>query len=435
MLYLYDEKKKAVSSYPGGQLYFCDFPGGKMISGKMDKEFTTVKYEFIQGGLIEISQLMYSQIKGDYSLKEGSEYHYLFHTVSNFNRFVGAYISNPALYAPKETFKKVASSAMIKSSLTKREKVYTPTVQSSEKRPVPDDMTTYSSVKSDISSNRERNLALTYKYSLLDVYQIQKSYPKSSCLNISVEAGGQYGETKTVYERKPLVVYDSQGNPQVTDDFPTKREVFISHGTSSQNVVKNTCSYAVNLKGIEKTEDYNGRVFYQDATYRILPDQTIKGNVYIVDDYDPKNSGNIVLYYKNDLKIDTDTYRSYLKEVLNNQRGSIIVNSSSSRSRIQLNKGDKITLKADGVVRVGIFAGVSGPDGIEGYDSYSTTKKAKHGSLIYKIGDEGEWRFAGENATIIAQSSGIFKLTVNDESVSDNTGQYIVDYEITRVKK
>lgn len=431
----YDEKEKKISSYAGSQLYFKDFPEAKMVSGSNGKEFTTIKYKFIQNNQLIISRLVYSSVKGDYTLDRGSEYHYLFRTVSNFQKYVAANILRSGLYAPDETYKKVSGLNILKASLARETDEIAVQESSGRETPLPEYTSKYPDMTSNLSENRERNLELTYKYSYLDVYQIQKTYPKSSCLSFSVEAGEEYGETKTIYERKPLVVYDSQGNPTVTDDFPTKREVFISHGTSSQNVIKNTCPYFAYLKGILKTKDENGQIVYQDATYRFSPNETLKDNIHIVDSYNPATAENGFIYYKNDLKIDPEFYRSYLREVLNNPRGSIIVNSYSSRSRIYLYKGDKISLRADGTVRVGIFAGNSKPDGIDGYDSYSTTKNAKHGSLIYKIGDEEEWGYVGENATIIAQKSGILKLTVNDESTYDNMGQYLVDYEITRARK
>lgn len=172
---------------------------------------------------------------------------------------------------------------------------------------------------------------------------------------------------------------------------------------------------------------------YEDASFWVNPGETKKESIKYVDDYNSENAeiGSTVAY-KNPLNFDSDTYNTYVNSVINSDRGTLVITPTSGRTRIYLNPGDKVIINAGGSVRLGMFAGYGGPNGIEGFSSYSTTSNAKHGSLIYAHPSIDGWRFVGSNNTIMVNKSGLLKLTVNDNSTDDDEGQFIVNYEIIR---
>lgn len=109
------------------------------------------------------------------------------------------------------------------------------------------------------------------------------------------------------------------------------------------------------------------------------------------------------------------------------------VDSYTNTTHINVKKGDKISLIASGEVVVGAWAGSSGPDGIQGYESYSCHQDFKHGSLLMKIGN-GEWQKAGSSKSYIAQTSGVLQLSINDCEPENNSGAYTVEYHISKAK-
>ncbi|AQG80391.1 hypothetical protein AWR27_14305 [Spirosoma montaniterrae] len=151
-----------------------------------------------------------------------------------------------------------------------------------------------------------------------------------------------------------------------------------------------------------------------------------------VDNYDPQNAeiGSTVAY-KNALGINPDAYNTYLNSVVNSNRGTLIITPTTLRTRISLNPGDRLIIRAEGSIKLGAFAGYGGPDGIDGFAAYSLASNIRHGSLIYVIGN-ADWQFAGSSKTITASKSGSLLMTVNDKQVDDDEGQFIVNYEIIR---
>nr|WP_042294471.1 hypothetical protein [Nonlabens ulvanivorans] len=102
----------------------------------------------------------------------------------------------------------------------------------------------------------------------------------------------------------------------------------------------------------------------------------------------------------------------------------------STVTNLFLNKGQSYTLKASGKMKVGNFLGNSGPEGINASKIYNIDKRFPHGSLIGKIGEDGDWFLVGKDGTFTANSKGRLYLRVNDRLVNDNDGYYTVQYEI-----
>lgn len=102
----------------------------------------------------------------------------------------------------------------------------------------------------------------------------------------------------------------------------------------------------------------------------------------------------------------------------------------STLTNLFLNNGQSYTLKASGKMKVGNFLGNSGPEGINALKIYNIDKRFPHGSLIGKIGEDGDWFLVGKGGTFTANSKGRLYLRVNDRFVNDNDGYYTVQYEI-----
>ena len=279
-------------------------------------------------------------------------------------------------------------------------------------------------------ANFAQSLQLTYEYSICDVYYIQDSYPNNpSCITSNRLTGGSPGYTKTVEEyEEPSVVYIPGAIAR-----KIKRQVEVPSTEYSYRVYKNTCSEDVKVYAIRKVRLNTGQIMYEDASFWVKSGETKQNNMKFLNDYNSENAeiGSTVAY-KNALNIDSDTYNTYINSVVNIDRGTLVVTPTSTKTRIFLNSGDKVIIKAEGSIRLGMFAGYGGPNGIEGFSDYSRTPNIKHGSLIYYFGDSG-WRFVGSNTTITAQEGGdMLWLAVNDKSTDDNEGQFIVNYEIIR---
>ncbi len=108
----------------------------------------------------------------------------------------------------------------------------------------------------------------------------------------------------------------------------------------------------------------------------------------------------------------------------------INVSSYSNFTGIFVKKGNIITLKASGSISLGPFAGTTSPEGIEGFTLYNFVPGFKQGSLLGKIGKDGEWFLVGNGQTITCQESGSLYLVVNDNDPSNNSGYFIVEYYI-----
>lgn len=99
--------------------------------------------------------------------------------------------------------------------------------------------------------------------------------------------------------------------------------------------------------------------------------------------------------------------------------------------------GDTVSISATGRIIVGMFAGATGPDGIEGYENYSVIVKAKHGALMARVvnkGNEG-WRVVGARDSFTAANGGVLEFMVNDADTSNNQGQFAVTVNITPGKR
>ncbi len=124
--------------------------------------------------------------------------------------------------------------------------------------------------------------------------------------------------------------------------------------------------------------------------------------------------------------------------------GSFTVNEQNiigrqwASTKIHVDKGDKIILRASGQLQVPRFGtgAVSGPDGAANYGWY-INGKIPTGALIVRVGASGEILKAGQSFTTIAKESGELQLGIGMNSRYLREGQpfpgeYKVDVTVTR---
>lgn len=109
-------------------------------------------------------------------------------------------------------------------------------------------------------------------------------------------------------------------------------------------------------------------------------------------------------------------------------QNTLKVSSFCTYSDLYIKEGQTITLKVSGRIKVGAWAGYSGPNGINGYTNYNKVRRYKHGALLGKIGKDGEWFLIGGHKSIIAQKSGRLYVTINDIDINNNEGYYEINH-------
>lgn len=105
---------------------------------------------------------------------------------------------------------------------------------------------------------------------------------------------------------------------------------------------------------------------------------------------------------------------------------------------IKFDKQGTIAVKASGLITVGVFVGISGPEGKDGLfgfpiPQYSIVPEFLHASLIYKLNNEANWHYCGKECSFPTAGAQYVDLTfgVNDLNLTDNSGAYdvVVDYK------
>lgn|GEM_PF-987851 len=104
---------------------------------------------------------------------------------------------------------------------------------------------------------------------------------------------------------------------------------------------------------------------------------------------------------------------------------------------ISVQPGDRLTFRASGVVTLGIFAGQSGPEGIQFNPAYSYFPDSPHGCLIGRIRtsedeDAGQWAYIGKGDVWTVKDAGTLELDLNDNDPGNNTGEYRVEIDLCR---
>ena len=107
------------------------------------------------------------------------------------------------------------------------------------------------------------------------------------------------------------------------------------------------------------------------------------------------------------------------------------------KSKIWVEAGDIVIIRAGGVMKVGNFVGSSGPEGLPNnrgvlgmsLSGYNYFKNWNHAVLVYRIGENSPWTYYRDNKEnrLLVQHSGYIEFGVNDNNLSDNSGAYSVE--------
>ncbi len=102
---------------------------------------------------------------------------------------------------------------------------------------------------------------------------------------------------------------------------------------------------------------------------------------------------------------------------------------------ISVQRGDRIQLRAGGIIRFGPVAGRGGPEGISFGTLYNRFTNLPHGRLIARVTEPNQggfqgWVSIGNSGEIVAPAAGILELAVNDSYPDDNTGNFCADVTI-----
>lgn len=108
------------------------------------------------------------------------------------------------------------------------------------------------------------------------------------------------------------------------------------------------------------------------------------------------------------------------------------INSYTNFTNVIVHKGDNVYLKANGNIVVGLFAGSTSPDGIDGLQLYSCNRSFPHGSLLGKIGTNGNWFLIGSYKEFTATEEGELQVMVNDCDPTNNSGRFYLEYGINK---
>src|SRR5512136_2655765 len=91
---------------------------------------------------------------------------------------------------------------------------------------------------------------------------------------------------------------------------------------------------------------------------------------------------------------------------------------------IQLHKGDQYILRAQGLWMYSPYAGPNGPEGHRRYlaPSFYPLPNVGGGSLIGRVGEEGQPFYVGRGRSGLADRNGLLYLRIDDDLLGDNVG-------------
>ncbi|WP_276483098.1 tetratricopeptide repeat protein [Paraflavitalea pollutisoli] len=95
---------------------------------------------------------------------------------------------------------------------------------------------------------------------------------------------------------------------------------------------------------------------------------------------------------------------------------------STLTTDITLKKGQQVKVNSYGTVNLGTFAGVSTPNGIYGFQSYSLIQSIPHAAIIGGVNKK--WVFFGTENIYTASEDGALQIAINDADYSNNAGYF-----------
>lgn len=326
------------------------------------------------------------------------------------------------------------------------------------------------SYKDEVSKNKNK-----------DFTEIQKSYIRQTFKNFQYDllnSNLSYLEVLKKHKEYPLakdiknklgilflkketykIVWNDNPDFNVIPFATEKNPDMVSNGLKDFKYYKNISNQPIILKGIRQEYGDNQQYHYVDVSVELKPGEVYPffeinksfnpENVYnnfqfigetgfikklYDNDYIKNNNSNVAIKEKEIEVIETDDNGNKLIYAKVIGKNRIEIDSYTNATKIKINKGDIIEISAYGTITYGVWAGSGGPDGIEGYTSYNIIQDSRHGRLLVKVGDDN-WIPVGKKIKIVAKKSGYVDFMVNDSDPSNNSGSFLIDYKITKLKK
>ncbi|MCU0444686.1 MAG: hypothetical protein MUE85_07180 [Microscillaceae bacterium] len=101
-----------------------------------------------------------------------------------------------------------------------------------------------------------------------------------------------------------------------------------------------------------------------------------------------------------------------------------------STTDVEVKKGQKIDLQGGGSIYLGFTVGNSGPEGLSINSPYILYRDFRYGSLIMRIGSDGDWVEVGRQNSFVADKNGNLQFRVNDQDVGTSRGFYTIDIKV-----
>lgn len=99
---------------------------------------------------------------------------------------------------------------------------------------------------------------------------------------------------------------------------------------------------------------------------------------------------------------------------------------------VEVQKGDRLSLRASGEWLYSPLVGLHGPEG-GGRPSpaWYPVARIPGGALLGRVGENGEPFYVGRRTTWVADQPGLLFLRINDDLLGDNVGQLTLEIEVT----
>ncbi|MEM6320729.1 MAG: hypothetical protein AAF960_23880 [Bacteroidota bacterium] len=112
------------------------------------------------------------------------------------------------------------------------------------------------------------------------------------------------------------------------------------------------------------------------------------------------------------------------------------------KSGIKIERGDEVIIKASGSIKLGVWVGNSGPEGLKAgvggislaAYNYNELQHWNHAVLCFRFSSNEPWKYYDPQKVnaYYAQSDGYLEFLINDKKQWDNTGAYEVQVTIRR---
>ena len=101
--------------------------------------------------------------------------------------------------------------------------------------------------------------------------------------------------------------------------------------------------------------------------------------------------------------------------------GQAFFQKNTHSTRIRLNKGDKVSINADGIVQWTNWSSSSTPDGLSSQGKY---RNIRGGTLCARVGANGEIIKIGSKGKFVAKRSGVLFLAIAMQDSYANNSSY-----------